>query len=338
MTVLSVSSKSNYYKKLKSIGLSPSLIKKALPKWWADDAFKTSSGVLEFCLVVKSRLGLEVDISSTGDVSFTPKSLNIEFKKRANVEFDKLAPASCLAHGVASTLVNTLKMNNIDAPSPEAILAKLKQLRELTLEIVINLFWQSGLPVVFVDKLAPNISKPAGMVIKNGNYYCILLGHGQKSPGAQLFVLLHEFGHIVSGHLHNKDIVVDVSMSELSGSLLADYDTQENEADNISLSLLRKNNDIRGFFSLLSARPSPASLAATAMTFGKPLGISVAQLALSYGKETSDWATTYKSLRFIEREANAQDLLKQGFENYINSIDIRPDDLSFLNVVQGQDI
>ncbi|MFT5756639.1 MAG: Zn-dependent peptidase ImmA (M78 family) [Alteromonadaceae bacterium] len=335
MTELNIISKSNLYKKLKSIGLNQGLINKTLPKWWENDVLKTNAGILEFCLVVKSRLGLDVDIAESGDISFIPKVKNIEFKKRANVEFEKLAPSSFLAQGITSTLVNILKLNDVAPPNIAKLWEEIKQLEDLNLDAVIQLFWQFGLPVIYVEKLAPNISKPAGMVIKNGDYYCILLGHGQKSPGAQLFVLLHEFGHIVSGHLENKDIVVDVSMIELSGTLLAEYDEQETEADNISLSLLRREQDIQEFFSKIPSRPSPARLAAIAMQFGKPLGISVSHLALSYGKETNDWVATYNALKFIERKVVAQDLIKQEFCKYINTVHVRADDLSFLNVVQG---
>lgn len=335
MTELKITSKSSLYKKLKPLGLSPGLINKALPNWWENDVLKTNTGILEFCLLVKSRLGLEVDIAESGDISFFPKANNIEFKKRANVEFDKLAASSYLAQGISGAFSNILKSNDIPSPDIQNLWREIQKLDELKLDILLPLFWKHGLPVIFIDKLVSSFTRPAGMVIKNGDNYCILLGHAQKSPGAQLFVLLHEFGHILSGHLDEKDIVVDVSMSELSGTLLADSDAQEVEADAISLSLLRKGHDIQEFFSIIPSRPSPARLAAIAMKFGKPLGISVSHLALSYGKETNDWVAAYSALKFIERKAEAQKLIKQEFTSFIKSMHVRPDDLSFLNVIQG---
>jgi hypothetical protein len=335
MTELKITSKSSLYKKLKSIGLSQGLINKTLPNWWANDVLKTNAGILEFCLLVRSRLGLEVDIGESGDISFMPKANNIEFKKRANVEFDKLAASSYLAQGISCAFSNILKSNEIPSPDIKILWHEIQKLEELNLDTVVQLFWKHGLPIIFIDKLVSGFTKPAGMVIKNGDNYCILLGHGQKSPGAQLFVLLHEFGHILSGHLDNKDIVADVSMNELSGTLLAEYDVQEIEADDISLSLLRRGHDIQEFFSKIPSRPSPARLAAIAMQFGKPLGISVSHLALSYGKETNDWIVAYSALKFIERKAEAQEIIKQEFSSFINTMYVRPDDLSFLNVIQG---
>lgn len=336
MTSLQIPSKTELFKQLKDIGLSKTLINDVLPSWWENGVFDTKIGVLEFCLTIKSRLGVSISPNEEGQIVLARDYGRIEFKKRANVEVAKLNAAASVAQGLASIISLSLEFQQ-KFTDISKVATQLKDSNAIKLEDVVDICWTNNLPVLFLDNMPVNTPKPAGMVVKVRKQYCILLAHKDKSDAAQSFVLLHELGHIYNGHLEKKDIYIDVSMAELSDSLLQEYDSQEDAADSFALNILRREHDVSSFFKHLPLRPSIAQLAAASTKFGLATGIAPGHLALSYGKETNDWATARKALRFLEPESDAKSTILNKYCQYIHTLQLSEEDSIFLRKFQGID-
>lgn len=306
-----------------------------LPSWWNDNFLDSQSGILEFGILVKSRLGLNVFFDDEGGLHIETAKHNVEYKRRINTSLERLIPATSIGHGIASTMASIFEANSIAPPTAQRVRDRLSSLEIINLELLASSLWDINIPVFYVDALPSSVSRPAGMIANIDGYISVILGHKIKSQAAQSFVLAHEIGHYISGHLDQTDILADVNIAELDNTLVSNVDRQEQEADSFALSLLRRGQNIEDFFSGLGDRPSSAFLAHRCLTYGKEHYISPAHLALSFGKHTNNWATAWKAIRFIEKGETAKEIVLSSFERGLSDLDVKKEALHFLKNVQG---
>tara|TARA_Y100000034_G_C6809631_1_gene363773 strand:+ start:67 stop:651 length:585 start_codon:yes stop_codon:yes gene_type:complete len=193
MTHLKVPSKSAIYRQIKDHGISKAIVKRVLPDWWDDELLNSKSGFLKFSKVLNLRLRLNTIISDDGIIEFSPSNFSTQFKKRAHIDRQQLINATYLCQAVAKTMVRALRCNELEQ-DVVSLHETLLSIDSLTLSSVLPLFWQHNLPVIHINKFPSNVARPAGMVMREHGLYVIILGHKQKSPSTQLFVLLHELG------------------------------------------------------------------------------------------------------------------------------------------------
>lgn len=335
MTTFNLISKSKLIAELRQCNISQPILRKILPLWWDDELLKSPSGLLQIALLIKSRLGMHVDVDDDGHLQISASERQVEYKKRLTTSIEKLFPATSVGQGIASSMTTILRANGLPPPNKEEVCFGLEALEERTLDSIVPTLWDLRIPVIHVDALPSSVPRPAGMIIKIENYITIILAHREKSPAAQSFVVSHEIGHYVCGHMDNTDILADVKLAELDDALVQDTDEQESEADSFALETLRHQKDISEFFNALLQRPSVAVLAQCANQYGKEFGISPAHLALSYAKETSDWATGRMALRFIEKSDSSKAVFSSVFLDKIGKLSVKPDEFDYLKTLQG---
>jgi len=196
------------------------------------------------------------------------------------------------------------------------------------------LFWTSHIPVIHISRFPANVARPAGMVMRSHDHYAIVLGHKHKRPSTQLFVLLHELGHIMCDHLTQDGSLTDSVLPELGESLDVETDPQEDEADAYALRLLRKDMDIVSLVNQLGRLSRPAELAIQAKRSSQASGVSAGHFALTYGRETRDWILTQQALRFLEK-GNAIATLQSSFTEAVQQLEVRSEDSEFLMSMQS---
>lgn len=332
MTAFKLPSKSAVYKQIRDVGISRATLKRVLPAWWDDALLQSNSGFLQFAKLLDQRLGLSVSVSD-GNVSFLPANYSIQFKKRAHIDIQQLSDATYLCQAVANTLISVLEYNHC-SPNLARLQQSLDALGELTLANVLPLFWTSHIPVIHISRFPANVARPAGMVMRSHDHYAIVLGHEHKSPSTQLFVLLHELGHIMCDHLTQDGSLTDSVLPELGESLDVETDPQEDEADAYALRLLRKDMDIVSLVNQLGRLSRPAELAIQAKRSSQASGVSAGHFALTYGRETRDWILTQQALRFLEK-GNAIATLQSSFTEAVQQLEVRSEDSEFLMSMQS---
>lgn len=323
-----IPSKSAIYNAAKEEGLSKALIKSVLPDWWDDSLLKTSSGFAQFVFLLKSRFGLKFEFSEDVPIEFQHSKLQREFKVRTGIDTGKLISASLLLGAYARTLSKVFEYN--DRPQNTSYLAqKLSVIKNLTLESVLGLCRDSNIPVLFVPTIPSGIPRPAGTVFKFDNRFAIVLSHKHKVPSIQLFILLHEIGHVILGHLNEKESISDFSISRLAETMRDEVDLQEDEADLFALKTLRGNVPLE---ELLLSEPAPhssAELALLGQTIERKYGISAGHVVLSYGKGYSDWRLAQTAIKFLE-SSNALDILEHHNKTLLASLTMKQDDADLL--------
>jgi len=307
------------FESLQAAGYPRAYVTKLLPDWWDNSLLKTSAGAFQFALILKQRLGLEVNFGQDGNLAIEPRAAYASFKHRASTSADELNVAASLGVALARLAVFAVRERYQDLPTnPQALYAMVceRSGRQcVDFEGLLDLCWAHGIPVLFLKEMPKNTKRMIGMAAMIDGRPAILLGFNYIQHSKQLFVLAHELAHILCGHVQNNGVLVDEDIADVSegleGRAQVRRDDQEREADIFALSLIRNGqmDVVRSMRRLASA----ATLAVEAMTLGNQTGIDKGHLILSYAKEHDDWIRANQALNFIEQRIGAIELLQQKF-------------------------
>ena len=307
------------FESLQAAGYPRAYVTKLLPDWWDNSLLKTSSGVFQFALILKQRLGLEVNFGQDGILAIEPGAARASFKHRADTRVDELNVAAGLGIALARLAVFATREPYSELPADPSTLYDLVRAHtgRLTVDYegLLDLCWAHGIPVLFLKAMPRNTKRMTGMAVMIDQRPAILLGFNHVQHSKQLFVLAHELAHILCGHVQDNGALVDADIADvregLEGEVQVRRDDQEREADAFALGLIR--NGQMTILRQLPRQASAAILAAAAMRLSQETGIDQGHLILSYAKAHDDWIRATQALNFIEQRVGAIDLLRQRF-------------------------
>jgi len=315
------------YKRLREIGINKNYLHKViLPDWWDREILKTSSGLQEFLLHISKNLGISTQVL----ISNSKLELNLphspEFKHSQNQKTEKfnlfLSQSLAIAHKLDSLY---------SAPSrlPESALEVRQVFSEgnpLRLENLLKYLLDLGIIVIPPLNLPKKTSAPQGIIFKiNKNRPVICLGQNKKSSVIQMFTILHELGHIVSGHLSiSSEPIFDIKIEK-------DFkDAKEVEANRFALEVFSGSPN---FAVQLKAEKDSNLFTQACIKEGKKQKILPEFLAINFGWNNPDyWALVNSSLKSLEKE-NALHVLHNFFFDTLSDKDIGENYLEYLSKV-----
>lgn len=262
--------------------------------------------------ILSRQLGLDLPAvrDPQGSIVLQP-TLAARFKMRGGVDARQLDVAQVLAARLA-----TIAALCFDRPlmlkelSAAVIRRRILQTGALWvgLEQLLDVCWQIGVPVVHLCQLPYGSKKMDGMVCWAEGRPVIVVACQHKSMAWQLFILAHELGHIICGHLlpdspHILDDKVSTDVLE----------QQEQEANDFAVTMLmgHKNMAFRPQSSLLTG----PELAEDAKELGADLQIDPGIIALNYSWHQRGFPVAMTALTLIEPDANAADLFKSKYDH-----------------------
>ncbi|WP_417500149.1 hypothetical protein [Methylophaga sp.] len=331
------------FETLREAGYPKSFIIRFLPEWWDNSLLKTSAGALQFALILKQRLGIDVSFGQDGVLSI-PSRVSIahtSFKRRAGTAVNELNIAANLGIATARIALLALKRPYTPIPSDPTIVNKLvcdrTGKKSVDFEGLLDFCWEYGIPVLFLKEIPRHTKRMTGMAVMVDSRPVILLGFNYSQFPKQLFVLAHELGHIANGHVENNGALIDEELEDVSegleGRRLAKKDVEEQEADLFALSLLR-NGNIK-ITELIPRQSSSAILAAKAIEVGTRLNVDPGHLIVSYAKQHDDWLKANQALNFIEQPVSATQALKKVFFSNSDLSILGEESKEYLLSVQG---
>ncbi|MCV4341667.1 ImmA/IrrE family metallo-endopeptidase [Pseudomonas capsici] len=329
------------YESLQAAGFPKSFVDRMLPEWWDNSLLKTSAGALQFAIILKQRLGLDVFFGQDGQLAINSQAPQANFKHRADTSADELNVSAALGIAMARIAVRAKRNQYVELPTdPSAIHAMARNAYSdatMGFEGLLNICWAHGIPVLFLKYLPKKTKRMAGMAVMVDGAPAILLGYDYAQNAKQLFVLAHELAHIVCGHVGENGALIDEEISQvvvgLEGRAQALRDSQESEADHFALAMIRNGQlDAVDRFSRAS---SAVALAAQAMALGKATGIDQGHLILSYAKEHDDWMRANQALNFIEQRIDAVSLVREKFLVNVDLDAISEESAEHLLAMQG---
>lgn len=307
------------FESLQAAGYPRAYVTKLLPDWWDNSLLKTSSGVFQFALILKQRLGLEVNFGQDGVLAIEPGAARANFKHRADTRVDELNVAAGLGIALARLAIFAARRPYRELPAESSEIYRLVRERSgratVDYEGLLDLCWAHGIPVLFLKEMPRNTKRMTGMAVMVNGRPAILLGYNHAQHSKQLFVLAHELAHILCGHVQDNGVLIDEDIADvregLEGGAQIRRDDQEREADTFALGLIR--NDQMTIMRQIPRQGSAAVLASAAMKLSQDTGGDPGHLILSYAKEHDDWIGAIQALNFIEQPVGAIELLRQRF-------------------------
>lgn len=320
----------NILKRLEDKGLQAKYVRdRALPKWWDANLEDDPVVVAEGAGYIAKRLGLDLASVFSPDAEIEFKTqVQAKFKKRQDIDDQSSQVAQGLASRVAEIVSYTAQPQYLE-PSGDAISIRqhiLEQYRWVNLESLLGYCWSNGIPVVHFS-LPPGTKKIDGMVAKFHDRPIIVICCNRKSPAWQAFILAHELGHILWGHVKDQCIVDEAITHD-------DQDSEEGEANDFAATLLLGHPQ----HYVWDSRIQPGRLADIARSYSIRDTVDPALVCNNYGwrrHNKDDWGIAGKAIKEFETEPNSAGLINGFLFRYLDLEMIDRDSQEYLQLVTG---
>lgn len=291
-------------RELREAGIANAAIDAAWPQWWSDEAAGSLSATTELTFTVARRLGLSPQALFEGSTRFLWRD-DTKFKRldtRTPGEDAALASFGIVIarSAVAATVGDTLPVR---ISAGELRTQILEQGRTVDFPTLISFCWAFGIPVIQLHVFPLDRKRMHAMTVRVKNRYAILLGYRSRYHAQTAYILAHEIGHILLGHLADSDALLEEDDPLMSGST----DEEEIAADRFALAVLTGTESPRVLADTSSY--SATQLAAAAVEASEQERVDPGVLALCLGHSTKQWDKSFGALKVLP--PGAQDLPKQ---------------------------
>lgn len=279
-----------------------------LPGWWDDEIAHNPAGYAEGLLLLSRHLGLDL-------ASMQNEAVPVGLRNLGPCKFKKLAATSdedlVLARIVATRAVELL---SVAVPIPKKPLpTSASEIRQhilrtgvpwVDLASLVDYCWSVGLPVIHVSAFPPKAKKMDGLASVRSGHYAIVLCKNARHSAWLLFILAHELGHIVRGHVNSDGVLVDEQVKRGS------TDAEEKAANAFALELL--TGDAESQVLPVGDRVSARALARAASQAGVHEHIDPGHLVLNCAHQMGSdfFAVANAALNLLEPHADAVGLVR----------------------------
>lgn len=321
------------YDRLATIGLSKQFVKEnALPDWWCEE-YEQEKGAIVTAASYISKL-LNVDLKSLLDETVQPKLIltsQPKFKVQKGTDLEQLPVPSAIAAKVASILAYGCQSpyRSIAGLTASEIRQEiLSSRRSVDLEGLLDFCWSYGIPVVHLSRFPSGFRQFQGMSACFRQRPVIVLSFNVISPSQLLFILAHELGHILKGHLNlsSEGVLVDEKVE------LESIDEEEVAANEVAVELMAGHPD-RTYYTPHTY--NAIQLAAYAQRIGERDRVSPGVVALNYGWSKNYWDSTIDALKILEPNANAPKQVNQYIRSHLDWERLGHDYRDYLSLVLG---
>jgi hypothetical protein len=281
-------------RELRQAGIANAAIDAVWPEWWSADAEGSLSATAELTYTVARRLGL------------SPRALfdgSPQFLWRDTTKFKNLGTTTDREQAILASFGTAVGRCALSATSPvpfppiahaqtvrDAILG---QARFVDLTELLTFCWRTGISVIQLRVFPLGQKRMQAMTVKVKGRYAILLGYESQYYARMAYILAHELGHIILGHLESSESLLDMD-DPLTAK---DLDPEEAEAERAAFVLLTGSDDPQVQADIPSYRAT--QVAQAARDAADRVGIEPGILALCLGHATGNWQETFGALKLI---------------------------------------
>lgn len=322
------------YERLAAAGINTPFAKSILPGWWDDDMASTDAGYARGLGIISSHL--TIDLAQLWDASapITVGSFGkTNFKKNANVTETEVQWTKSVALSAARFAVQAIRAEFKPLPAAtvirDEILANGRDC--VNLEALLGYLWGHGVPVLFVQQRPKGSKVMDGIVATIDGRPVIVLSKKKHRNSLMLFVLAHECGHIVRGHLNDKPILLDTKIDRSN-----DSDQQEKEANQSALEVLTGSPTLQFVHSdqYIDAESLASMARATASKTQIDPGVIVQNFAYGRVLQGVDknimFALANAACTILEGDKNPVGLIDQMFLKHVDLSSIADEHAEFL--------
>ncbi|HEY9876817.1 MAG TPA: ImmA/IrrE family metallo-endopeptidase [Leptolyngbyaceae cyanobacterium] len=329
------------YQRLSALGLPEAYVKKvALPDWWDAEFEQTGGAVVEAAAYISKRLNLDFDSLFREDTLPTfDRSYKAKFKVRQGTDSEQLSLAHALAIRIAEMLAYACpatyqQIAGLTAQDIRA--ATVRPGQPVSLGSLLRWCWDRGIPVVHFNNYPnqPGICKFHGMAVychsresgSSSSRPVIVISHQQCSPSRLLFILAHELGHLLKGHIAPDSFLIDEKVELFSD------DQEETEANEFAVELLTGSPHTQY---RASKSFNGEALAQYAQKKGIEDNVDPGVVANNYGWYAKQagfdrWGAVANALKILEPDANAPIAINQYLNQQLNWDRLSDDNQEYL--------
>lgn len=324
--------------RLRTLGLTKGQVGALMPAWWDGTATNSTAATWEFVLMVSRRLGLDAVALAGGEVRRLSEVSAPRFKHTARVSSDDLGPASLIASALAKAIVA--------ATPPKPAIGRLTPTRvreavftsdapRMDFDALLDFAWQRGIPVIPLPHLPNGVKKMDAVALRVGERPAIVIARRNESKAWLSFILAHELGHILLGHVPENGSIVEGSIHDTAAfEAESQLDVQEREANDFAHAVL--GGDAADAVVLQwDPRASEMDLVDSALAAARVLRTAPGQLILRYAFLTRRWVQALMALRFMADDVDAQGTLVNRLGQEIDTTRIGDDLQDFVEKVTG---
>lgn len=327
------------YERLSGMGFPEKFVReKALPDWWDEEFEATPGAIVEAAAYVSRRFNLDIVSLLQSEVPVFKPSCNAKFKTKQGTESQYLKVAQCMATRVAQMVAYACVPEYKPLPNSAEQVRHyiLETYKIVTLEALLEFCWNYGIPVVHFDDFPTfkRVHKFDGLVGYFYNRPVIVISLKHSSPARLLFILAHELGHLIKGHVQDNAIVDEEIEPE-------SVDGEELEANEFAVELLLGKPDMGYYTPRILTGEQLANYAQRISSRDRvDPGVVVLNIAWSKANITITrkeqgiiWATAFKALKIIEGNTDAQRQINTYVQKYVDLDRLDGDSQDYLKLV-----
>ncbi len=325
---------------LRSAGLTRSQAVALLPDWWEPAVARTESGLWETTLLLSRRLSIDAVALADGAIRRVGAVSDLRFKHTARFNEEALQAATLIASSLARAVVGATKKvplpTDLSAEKVRAMLLAGPSGR-VDFDSLLACCWEFGIPVVPLPNLPKGVKKMDAAALKVGLRPAIVITRKNDSKAWLGFLLAHELGHIVKGHVPENGSIIEGSLQDtVEFDAIGQADQQEIEANEFAHALLG-GADADALVNGWPTSGYPVSIAAWATQGAQNLRVAPGQLILRYAFLRHRWQEAQIALRFLHDDMEAQATLINSLRANIDTSAIADDLHEFVAQITGVD-
>jgi hypothetical protein len=288
--------------------------------------------------MISRRLGLDAVALAGGTVRALGDVSPPRFKHTARIDPGTLEPATRIASALAQAIVAAgpapAELPRMSAAQVRAALLERGATR-VDFDGLLALAWRLGIAVIPLPHLPPGVRKMDAAALRVNGRPAIVIARRNDSKAWLSFILAHELGHLLLGHVPENGAIVEGSLQD-SASFDAEsqLDAQEREANAFAHTVLGGEATDAAVMSW-NPRAGMMELVDAAMVAAPKLQSTPGQLILRFAFLRQGWKEAALALRFLADDVDAQNALIARLAEEINTAQIGEDLQDFVEKVTG---
>lgn len=315
-------------------------VRRLMPAWWDDGAAEDEGGLLELQILLARRLNVALESMQAEKPSPIFRETTQRFKTVHPDGSSQLAVAASIGHGLAQLLASAIQGGPATAPVTAAQLRAqlLSAHRSVTLDALCTWLWQNGFPVVHIQGWPDGLRRPDAMCVRVGVRPVLMVVRKEVAPAKLAYLVAHEVGHVMSGHLRSENNAVLVDDSLPIDAQQSFLDQDEAEADAYAMELLG-GVELRNACNTLVGRTySELTLAVAALNACRGTALEAGQVILGWGRLTTDWRLANMALRYLMTTQSAPIVVNQVAAAHIDASALSSDGSDHLARLTGMQL
>jgi len=284
-------------KQLRRAGISPDAIVAVWPEWWSEEAEGSISAVTELRYTVARRLGLSPQSIFDDEPRFIWRGES-KFKNLGTATENEAVILTSFSAAFGNILVAATPSSRSFDGTQTLTAGELREIlldnfHVVALDALLTFAWSVGIPVVQMRLFPLRHKRMQATAVRVRDRHAILVGRESKFQAQIAYIIAHELGHLMLGHLQTV-----AALLEMSDPLtIESTDEEEESADRFALELLTGDADVQVESNVTTF--TATQLATAALKESERIRVDPGLLALCLGHATGRWRQAIGAQKLI---------------------------------------